>query len=140
MTHDKKGERIQYFGDDSQGQTIQDLVQREKLGLDGDFDSSVLHANAATSHQLQGEDYTVDDMFVERAARGQPSQKQEAKRRDQAVKGTYLVAMHALHSLVPFHRRDTDYKKHQAALDNCWLCVDSRHFVPSLVVAMGASV
>ena len=86
-THDREGTRTQYFGDDSTGQTLQDLVERERLGLEDDYDESAVALAGKQSQYVDAEDFTLDDAYVAQAATGVSREATEHKRREKAVRG-----------------------------------------------------
>ncbi|EDQ91287.1 uncharacterized protein MONBRDRAFT_1359, partial [Monosiga brevicollis MX1] len=118
-THDREGTRHQYFADDSMGQNVQDLLQRERLGLDDDQDAAAMRTIGTHGRGLDSEDYTVDDAFVDQAAKGQSRERREQKDRQRAVR---------------------DYHRQQKTLESCHYCLDAPRFRKNLVAHMGTKM
>lgn len=91
QTHDKTGERVKYFAADGEDLDVHELAQRERLGLD-DFDSEFVRM-AGKNKTRTTDDYDLDDMFVDRAAKGINRTKQHERARTQAIKGIRIIVM-----------------------------------------------
>lgn len=111
-THDKKGERKQYFDDDDKFD-LKTLVEREKLGTAED-DSRMFARLAQRSIDKTSDDHQIDDVFLDRAAKKQAISVSEMKERSQAI---------------------YDHKKMAGALERCQFCFGN---VPKhLIIAIG---
>ena len=86
-THDKLGERIKFFTADGEDYDVNELAQRERMGLDADYDEEFARM-AAKDAAKATDDYDVDDMFVDRAAKGINRTKQAQRDRQRAINGT----------------------------------------------------
>ncbi|XP_076101771.1 CWF19-like protein 2 [Mytilus galloprovincialis] len=111
-THGGIGERKQYFDDDDKFD-LKSLVEREKLGTAED-DSKMFARLAQRSIDKTDDDYQIDDVFLDRAAKKQSINISEMKERSQAI---------------------YDHKKMAGALERCHFCFGN---VPKhLIIAIG---
>ncbi|CAC5398373.1 CWF19-like protein 2 homolog,CWF19-like protein 2 [Mytilus coruscus] len=111
-THGGIGERKQYFDDDDKFD-LKSLVEREKMGTAED-DSKMFARLAQRSIDKTDDDYQIDDVFLDRAAKKQSISISEMKERSQAI---------------------YDHKKMAGALEKCHFCFGN---VPKhLIIAIG---
>ncbi|KAG0256608.1 hypothetical protein BG011_004426 [Mortierella polycephala] len=116
VTHDEEGNRIKYQGEEGD-LDLHELVRREKMGLDEGMDNEL--ARRITRDAVFKDDLDYMDDNADKIAR-------TVKKTDSQLKN---VAIH-------------DYRKTQAALDNCTMCFKDEGRVPPTmaVVSMGTRV
>lgn len=83
-THDGGGNRARYFADDDDRGDIAAMVQREKMGADDDPEQIFHQLSSKFMGATDAEDYTMDDMFVDRAGRKAAHGKLENRGRQKA--------------------------------------------------------
>lgn len=116
-THEDK-ERIRYFPDDDH-LSLNDLVRNEKMGTDIDQNRLFMKMASKFMGKSHGDYYTLDDMFVSKAAEKEhPGKKEESQRRRAIAEHQVLAAQMA----------------------KCLYCLDSSHFPKHLIVAIGVKV
>jgi hypothetical protein len=84
----KSGERLRYFEDDDRA-SLADLVAQEKRGGSGS-DPDALYARLARRGHISRTDddeYTMDDMFTEKAGRSMPAGREAERDRNAAIRG-----------------------------------------------------
>ncbi|XP_048837351.1 CWF19-like protein 2 [Brienomyrus brachyistius] len=116
-TH-RDGERVRYFQDDD-GIDLQEMVRREKMSTAGDQNALYSRMAAKMMGKQDGDNYTLDDMFVSSAAQRERSGRDEQRQRDRAVREHHRMA---------------------GAMDKCPHCFDSAQLPKHLVVAIGTKV
>lgn len=112
------GERQRYFADEDK-LTLQDLVAQERRGGGGDPDALYARLASKVMARTDDDDYTMDDMFTDRAGRSQPQGRFEERDRQQAVRG---------------------HQCREAALSNCWFCLENPKIEKHLIVSLGVKV
>ncbi|KAL1765282.1 CWF19 2, partial [Sigmodon hispidus] len=116
-THEDK-ERIRYFPDDDH-LSLNDLVKNEKMGTDIDQNRLFMRMASKFMGKPDGDHYTLDDMFVSKAAEKEHHGEKEDNERRKAI------------------------AKHQslaAQMAKCLYCFDSCQFPKHLIVAIGVKV
>ncbi|KAG8452957.1 hypothetical protein GDO86_004675 [Hymenochirus boettgeri] len=116
-THDDK-ERVRYFHDDD-NQSLQDLVKREKMGTSEDQNKLFLRMASKFMEKTDRDYYTLDDMFVSKAAVKEHANEEEERERRQA--------MH-------------EHRKLAAQMEKCPFCFDNAELPKHLIVAIGTKV
>nr|XP_048700391.1 CWF19-like protein 2 isoform X2 [Caretta caretta] len=116
-THIDK-ERVRYFQDDDD-LSLKDLVKNEKMRTAEDQNSLFMRMASKFSEKSDREYYTLDDMFVSKAAKGERSGEEEER-----------------------HRRKAIYQHHQlvARMEKCPYCFDSPELPKHLIIAIGIKV
>ncbi|XP_032764585.1 CWF19-like protein 2 [Rattus rattus] len=116
-THEDK-ERIRYVPDDDH-LSLNDLVRNEKMGTDIDQNRLFMKMASKFMGKSHGDYYTLDDMFVSKAAEKEhPGKKEESQRRRAIAEHQVLAAQMA----------------------KCLYCLDSSQFPKHLIVAIGVKV
>ncbi|XP_012812620.2 CWF19-like protein 2 isoform X1 [Xenopus tropicalis] len=116
-THVDK-ERVRYFHDDD-NQSLQDMVKREKMGTSEDQNKQFLRMASKFMEKTDRDYYTLDDMFVTKAAKKEHTDKEEERER--------MQAMHEHRSLT-------------ATMEKCRFCFDNAELPKHLIVAIGTKV
>ncbi|XP_042530883.1 CWF19-like protein 2 [Dipodomys spectabilis] len=115
-THEGK-ERVRYFHDDDH-LSLNDLVRNEKMGTAENQNKLFMRMASKFMGKTDGDSYTLDDMFVSKAAeRGRLGEEENQRRK--------AIAEHQ--SLT-------------ARMENCLYCCDSSQFPKHLIVAIGTKV
>ena len=83
-THGQDGKRNHYFADDDARGDIQSMVEREKMGTDDDPNKIFHQLSSKFMGATDNDDYTMDDMFVDRAGRKAAHGKLENRDRQKA--------------------------------------------------------
>lgn len=122
-THDGKdgvsGNRLRYFADDDANSDLQKMVERERLGLDDDPNQVFMKHSSKFMAKTDDDDYTMDDMFVDRIGKKQAKGKQENRDRDRAVAG---------------------HVRMQKQLDGCRFCFENVTVDKHLIISIGEKV
>ncbi|XP_023648215.2 CWF19-like protein 2 [Paramormyrops kingsleyae] len=116
-TH-RDGERVRYFQDDD-AMDLQEMVRREKMSTAGDQNALYSRMAAKMMGKQDGDNYTLDDMFVSSAAQRERSGQDEQRQRERAVQ---------------------EHRRLASAMDRCPYCFDSAELPKHLVVAIGTKV
>ncbi|XP_028627233.1 CWF19-like protein 2 [Grammomys surdaster] len=116
-THEDK-ERIRYFPDDDH-LSLNDLVKNEKMGTDNDQNRLFMQMASKFMGKSDGDYYTLDDMFVSKAAEKEHFGKKEEGQRRRAV---------------------AEHQRLAAQMAKCLYCFDSSQFPKHLIVAIGVKV
>ncbi|XP_052045151.1 CWF19-like protein 2 [Apodemus sylvaticus] len=116
-THEDK-ERIRYFPDDDH-LSLKDLVKNEKMGTDIDQNRLFMKMASKFMGKSDGDYYTLDDMFVSKAAEKDHLSKKEESQRRRAI---------------------AEHQSLAAQMAKCLYCFDSSQFPKHLIVAIGVKV
>ncbi|XP_009475113.1 PREDICTED: CWF19-like protein 2 [Nipponia nippon] len=116
-THVDK-ERVRYFQDDDT-MNLQDLVKNEKMRTAEDQNSLFMRMASKLMEKTDREYYTLDDMFVSKAAkRARSGEEEEIQRRK------------AIH----------EHQQLAARMEKCPYCFDSSELSKHLIIAIGTKV
>ncbi|XP_049679500.1 CWF19-like protein 2 isoform X2 [Accipiter gentilis] len=116
-THIDK-ERVRYFQDDD-SMNLKDLVKNEKMRTAEDQNSLFMRMVSKLMEKTDREYYTLDDMFVSKAAkRARSGEEEEIQRRK------------AIH----------EYQQLAARMEKCPYCFDSSELPKHLIIAIGTKV
>jgi len=114
-TH-RDGERVRYFhDDDSTG--LQEMVRREKMSTAQDQNALYSRMAAKMMGKTDGDNYTLDDMFVSSAAQREREGVDEERQRGAAI---------------------AEHRRLAARMDKCPYCFDNPELPKHLIVAIGA--
>uniref|UniRef100_A0A673G711 CWF19-like protein 2 n=1 Tax=Sinocyclocheilus rhinocerous TaxID=307959 RepID=A0A673G711_9TELE len=116
-TH-QDGERVRYFKDDD-GMDLQEMVRREKMSSAEDQNALYSRMAAKMMGRTDGDNYTLDDMFVSSAAQRERSGRDEERQRNKAVQETRRLA---------------------GQMEKCRHCFDSPELPKHLIAAVGNKV
>ncbi|XP_043115429.1 LOW QUALITY PROTEIN: CWF19-like protein 2 [Puntigrus tetrazona] len=116
-TH-QDGERVRYFEDDD-GMDLKEMVRREKMSSAEDQNALYSRMAAKMMGRTDGDNYTLDDMFVSSAAQRERSGRDEERQRNKAVQETRRLA---------------------GRMDKCRHCFDSPELPKHLIAAVGNKV
>ncbi|XP_073674389.1 CWF19-like protein 2 [Garra rufa] len=116
-TH-QDGERVRYFEDDD-GMNLQEMVRREKMSTAEDQNALYSRMAGKMMGRTDGDNYTLDDMFVSSAAQKERSGRDEERQRNKAVQETRRLA---------------------GQMEKCRHCFDSPELPKHLIVAVGNKV
>uniref|UniRef100_A0A672MQW1 CWF19-like protein 2 n=1 Tax=Sinocyclocheilus grahami TaxID=75366 RepID=A0A672MQW1_SINGR len=116
-TH-QDGERVRYFKDDD-GMDLQEMVRREKMSSAEDQNALYSRMAAKMMGRTDGDNYTLDDMFVSSAAQRERSDRDEERQRNKAVQETRRLA---------------------GQMEKCRHCFDSPELPKHLIAAVGNKV
>ncbi|KAM5245793.1 CWF19-like protein 2 [Ctenodactylus gundi] len=115
-THEEK-ERVRYFHDDDH-LSLNDLVKNEKMGTTENQNKLFMRMASKFMGKTDGDYYTLDDMFVSKAAEGERRGEEENQRRKAIAEHQNLAAQ----------------------MEKCLYCFDSSQFPKHLIVAIGVKV
>ncbi|XP_015276375.1 PREDICTED: CWF19-like protein 2 [Gekko japonicus] len=116
-THMDK-ERVRYFQDDD-NLSLKDLVRNEKMRTAEDQNKLFMRMASKFSDKTDREYYTLDDMFVSNAAKGERSGEEEERQRKQAVQ---------------------EHRRLAACMEKCPHCFGSPELPKHLIIAIGNKV
>ncbi|XP_030056116.1 CWF19-like protein 2 [Microcaecilia unicolor] len=116
-THVDK-ERVRYYQDDD-NQTLQDLVKKEKMGTAEDQSRLFMRMASKFMEKTDKEYYTLDDMFVSKAAKKESTNREEERERQQAI---------------------FEHRKLLANMEKCPYCFDNAELPKHLIIAIGVKV
>ncbi|XP_051011824.1 CWF19-like protein 2 [Acomys russatus] len=116
-THEDK-ERLRYFPDDDH-LSLNDLVKNVKMGTDTDQNRDFMRIASKFMGKSDGDYYTLDDMFVSKAAEKEHFGKKEDSQRKRAI---------------------AEHQSLAAQMAKCLYCFDSSQFPKHLIVAIGVKV
>ncbi|XP_012861688.1 CWF19-like protein 2 [Echinops telfairi] len=116
-THEEK-ERVRYFHDDD-NLSLNDLVKNEKMGTAGDQHRLFMRMASKFMGKPDGDYYTLDDMFVSKAAERERLGEEEENQRKRAI---------------------AEHQRLAAQMEKCLYCFDSSQFPKHLIVAIGVKV
>ncbi|XP_068612778.1 CWF19-like protein 2 [Brachionichthys hirsutus] len=110
------GQRVRYFqGDDDVG--LKEMVRREKMSSAQDQNALYSRMAAKMMGKTDGDNYTLDDMFVSGAAQREGEGREEDRMRNKAIGESRRLA---------------------ASMDKCRHCFSSRDLQKHLIVAIGS--
>nr|XP_018893234.2 CWF19-like protein 2 isoform X2 [Gorilla gorilla gorilla] len=116
-THEEK-ERVRYFHDDD-NLSLNDLVKNEKMGTAENQNKLFMRMASKFMGKTDGDYYTLDDMFVSKAAERERLGEEEESQRKKAV---------------------AEHRNLAAQMEKCLYCFDSSQFPKHLIVAIGVKV
>nr|XP_012418050.1 PREDICTED: CWF19-like protein 2 [Odobenus rosmarus divergens] len=116
-THEEK-ERVRYFHDDD-NLSLNDLVRNEKMGTAENQSKLFMRMASKFMGKTDGDYYTLDDLFVSKAAEREPSGEEEENQRRKAI---------------------AEHQSLAAQMERCLYCLDSSQFPKHLIVAIGVKV
>ncbi|XP_042637603.1 CWF19-like protein 2 [Orycteropus afer afer] len=117
LTHEGK-QRIRYFHDDDD-LSLSDLVKNEKMGTAGDQNKLFMSMASKFMGKTDGDYYSLDDMFVSKAAERECLGKEEENQRKKAI---------------------AEHQRLAVQMEKCLYCFDSSQFPKHLIVAIGVKV
>lgn len=116
-THEEK-ERVKYFHDDD-NLSLNDLIKNEKMGTAENQNKLFMRMASKFMGKTDGDYYTLDDMFVSKAAESKCFGEEEENQRKNAI---------------------AEHQRLAAQMDKCLYCFDSSQFPKHLIVAIGVKV
>ncbi|XP_053792380.1 CWF19-like protein 2 isoform X1 [Vidua chalybeata] len=116
-THVDK-ERVRYFQDDD-SMNLKDLVKNEKMRTAEDQNSLFMRMASKLMEKTDREYYTLDDMFVSKAAKRARSGEEEEVQRRKAIR---------------------EHQQLTACMEKCPYCFDSSELSKHLIIAIGTKV
>ncbi|XP_058720509.1 CWF19-like protein 2 [Poecile atricapillus] len=116
-THVDK-ERVRYFQDDDR-MNLKDLVKNEKMRTAEDQNSLFMRMASKLMEKTDREYYTLDDMFVSKAAKRARSGEEEEVQRRKAIR---------------------EHQQLAACMEKCPYCFDSSELSKHLIIAIGTKV
>ncbi|XP_019741428.1 CWF19-like protein 2 [Hippocampus comes] len=112
------GQRVRYFqDDDSVG--LKEMVRREKMGSAQDQNALYSRMAAKMMGKTDGDNYTLDDMFVSSAAQKEGAGREEERLRKRATEESRRLA---------------------TSMEKCRHCFSSQELQKHLIVAIGSKV
>ncbi|KAM9733173.1 CWF19-like protein 2 isoform 1-T1 [Menidia menidia] len=112
------GERVRYFQDDD-NVGLQEMVRREKMSSAQDQNALYSRMAAKMMGKTDGDNYTLDDMFVSSAAQREGEGREEERMRNRAIGESRRLAL---------------------SMDKCRYCFSSQELQKHLIVAIGSKV
>ncbi|XP_039987654.1 CWF19-like protein 2 [Xiphias gladius] len=112
------GERVRYFQDDD-NVGLQEMVRREKMSSAQDQNALYSRMAAKMMGKTDGDNYTLDDMFVSSAAQREGEGREEERMRNRAIGESRRLA---------------------ASMEKCHHCFSSQGLQKHLIVAIGSKV
>ncbi|KAL2311068.1 hypothetical protein Nmel_002755 [Mimus melanotis] len=116
-THVDK-ERVRYFQDDD-SMNLKDLVKNEKMRTAEDQNSLFMRMASKLMEKTDREYYTLDDMFVSKAAKRARSGEEEEVQRRKAIR---------------------EHQQLAACMEKCPYCFDSSELSKHLIIAIGTKM
>ncbi|XP_063161896.1 CWF19-like protein 2 isoform X1 [Candoia aspera] len=116
-THVDK-ERVRYFQDDD-NLDLKDLMRNEKMRTSEDQNKLFMRMASKFSDKTDRDYYTLDDVFVSEAAKGEKSGKEEERQRKQAIR---------------------EHQRLAACMEKCPHCFGSPELPKHLIIAIGNKV
>ncbi|XP_036180354.1 CWF19-like protein 2 isoform X1 [Myotis myotis] len=116
-THEEK-ERVRYFHDDD-NLSLNDLVKNEKMGTAENQNRLFMRMASKFMGKTDGDYYTLDDMFVSKAAEKEHFGEEAENQRKKAI---------------------AEHRSLAAQMERCLYCFDSSQFPKHLIVAIGIKV
>ncbi|XP_023257629.1 CWF19-like protein 2 [Seriola lalandi dorsalis] len=113
-----EGQRVRYFQDDD-NVGLQEMVRREKMSSAQDQNALYSRMAAKMMGKTDGDNYTLDDMFVSSAAQREGEGREEERMRNRAIGESRRLA---------------------ASMEKCQHCFSSQELQKHLVVALGSKV
>uniref|UniRef100_S4RRS3 CWF19-like protein 2 n=1 Tax=Petromyzon marinus TaxID=7757 RepID=S4RRS3_PETMA len=111
------GERARYFGDDDQ-HSLQELVRRERMSTAED-QNAMFARLSKFAEKTDREYFTLDDMFVSKAAKGESTGREDERHKQRAME---------------------EHRRLVGEMAKCNHCFDSADLPKHLVVAVGSKV
>ncbi|XP_038618020.1 CWF19-like protein 2 isoform X2 [Tachyglossus aculeatus] len=111
-------ERVRYFHNDDH-QSLKDLVKNEKMGTAEDQNKLFMRMASKLMEKTDREYYTLDDMFVSKAAKKERPGEEEERQRKKAI---------------------FEHQQLAAQMEKCPYCFDSPELPKHLIVAIGTKV
>ncbi|XP_071352883.1 CWF19-like protein 2 [Trachinotus anak] len=112
------GQRVRYFQDDD-NVGLQEMVRREKMSSAQDQNALYSRMAAKMMGKTDGDNYTLDDMFVSSAAQREGEGREEERMRSRAIGESRRLA---------------------ASMEKCRHCFSSQELQKHLIVAIGSKV
>uniref|UniRef100_A0A669BV30 CWF19-like protein 2 n=1 Tax=Oreochromis niloticus TaxID=8128 RepID=A0A669BV30_ORENI len=112
------GERVRYFQDDD-NVGLKEMVRREKMSSAQDQNALYSRMAAKMMGKTDGDNYTLDDMFVSSAAQREGEGREEERMRNRAIGESRRLA---------------------ASMEKCQHCFSSKELQKHLIVAIGSKV
>ncbi|XP_075956216.1 CWF19-like protein 2 isoform X2 [Anarhichas minor] len=112
------GERVRYFQDDD-NVGLKEMVRREKMSSAQDQNALYSRMASKMMGKTDGDNYTLDDMFVSSAAQREGEGKEEERMRSKAIGESRRLA---------------------ASMEKCQHCFSSQELQKHLIVAIGSKV
>ncbi|XP_041667884.1 CWF19-like protein 2 isoform X1 [Cheilinus undulatus] len=112
------GERVRYFQDDD-NVGLKEMVRREKMSSAQDQNSLYSRMASKMMGKTDGDNYTLDDMFVSSAAQREGEGREEERMRNRAI---------------------GESRKLAASMEKCQHCFSSQELQKHLIVAIGSKV
>ncbi|XP_059502613.1 CWF19-like protein 2 isoform X2 [Stegostoma tigrinum] len=113
-----EGERIRYFQDDD-NLSLQDLVRQEKMTSAEDHNEKFSRLASKFLEKMDRDNYTLDDMFVSKAARSDQSGQDDERQRKKAI---------------------LEHKRLANRMEKCPFCFDNPELPKHLIIAIGVKV
>ncbi|XP_043547765.1 CWF19-like protein 2 isoform X1 [Chiloscyllium plagiosum] len=113
-----EGERIRYFQDDD-NLSLRDLVRQEKMTSAEDQNENFSRLASKFLEKIDRDNYTLDDMFVSKAAREDQSGQDDERQRNKAI---------------------LEHKRLASRMEKCQFCFDNPELPKHLVIAIGVKV
>ncbi|XP_067889840.1 CWF19-like protein 2 isoform X2 [Heterodontus francisci] len=113
-----EGERIRYFQDDD-NVSLQDLVRQEKMTSAEDQNERFTRLASKFLEKMDRDYYTLDDMFVSKAARKDQSGQDDERQRNKAIH---------------------EHKRLAGRMEKCQYCFDNPELPKHLIIAIGVKV
>ncbi|XP_040903043.1 CWF19-like protein 2 isoform X2 [Toxotes jaculatrix] len=112
------GQRVRYFQDDD-NVGLQEMVRREKMSTAQDQNALYSRMAAKMMGKTDGDNYTLDDMFVSSAAQREGEGREEERMRNRAI---------------------GESRRLTASMEKCQHCFSSQELQKHLIVAIGSKV
>ncbi|XP_041796321.1 CWF19-like protein 2 [Chelmon rostratus] len=112
------GQRVRYFQDDD-NMGLKEMVRREKMSSAQDQNALYSRMAAKMMGKTDGDNYTLDDMFVSGAAQREGEGREEERMRSRAIGESRRLA---------------------ASMEKCQHCFSSQELQKHLIVAIGSKV
>ncbi|XP_036282949.1 CWF19-like protein 2 isoform X2 [Pipistrellus kuhlii] len=116
-THEEK-ERVRYFHDDD-NLSLNDLVKNEKMGTAENQNRLFMRMASKFMGKTDGDYYTLDDMFVSKAAEKEHFGEEAENQRKRAI---------------------AEHRSLAAQMERCLYCFDSSQFPKHLIIAIGVKM
>ena len=110
QTH-SDGNRVRYFADDDR-YDLKEMFHREKMSTAEDQNSMMSRLAGKAVEKTDDDDYSIDDLFVSRAARKRSEEQDKVKERDAAI---------------------AEHRSLSRTLDSCPYCFDGSEFKKHLL-------
>uniref|UniRef100_A0A4W3K9X3 CWF19-like protein 2 n=1 Tax=Callorhinchus milii TaxID=7868 RepID=A0A4W3K9X3_CALMI len=116
-TH-SEGKRVRYFQDDD-NLSLQDLVRKERMSTAEDQNERFTRMASKFMEKMDRDYYTLDDMFVSKAAKKEQSGQEDERQRHKAI---------------------SEHKKLAGRMEKCHYCFDNPELPKHLIIAIGIKV